>query len=295
MHAAEIATSAALVRRLIDTQCPQWAQASIEPVVSAGTDNALFRLGADKVVRLPRTPSAALQVAKEQAWLPRLGPCLPLPTPVVLALGAPTAFHPWPWSVYRWIEAEVAQRHRLAEPSHAAEAMGGFINVLQRIDARAAPAPGEHNAWRGEPLAERDGATRAGIAALGEQIDTAATLRAWETALTAPVWQGPPVWIHGDLQPANLLMRGADLCAVIDFGLLGAGDPACDVMVAWTCFPAAARCRLRSTLHIDEATWARGRGWALSFALIALPYYRETNPVLAGIAAETIAEVLADA
>lgn len=294
MHAGEVETSVALVRRLVRAQCPQWANAAIDRVLPAGTDNVLYRLGVDKVVRLPRTASSALQVAKEQAWLPRLAPCLPLSVPEVLELGAPTTFFPWPWSIYRWIEADVAGRNRLADATGAARTMAEFINALRRIDVGGAPAPGEHNAWRGAALASRDRATRAAVATLGAQIDRDAALRAWEAALAAPAWHGPPVWIHGDLQPANLLLRDGDLCAVIDFGLLGAGDPACDVMVAWTFFSAAARPCLRSTLNVDAATWARGRGWALSFALIALPYYRERDAMLARIAAETITEVLAD-
>lgn len=287
-------TRAELVRRLVDDQFPQWAGLAIEAVVSAGTDNALYRLGPDKLVRLPRSASAALQVNKEQTWLPRLAPGLPLATPVVLAAGTPTDFHPWPWSVCAWIEGGVAQPEHWADPPRAAEALAGFIDVLRSLDAHDAPAPGEHNAWRGMPLATRDRATRAAITALGDTLDRNATLAVWSAALAAPVWHGPPVWIHGDLQPANVLVRDGAPCAVIDFGLLGAGDPACDVMVAWTCFPAAARPIVRRTLQVDDATWARGRGWALSFALIALPYYRDSNPALAAIAAATIREVLAD-
>jgi len=117
---------------------------------------------------------------------------------------------------------------------------------------------------------------------------------AWEVALAAPVWQGSPVWLHGDLQAGNLLTRQGHLSAVIDFGCLGVGDPACDLQVAWNFLSAKTRDVFRASLPVDAATWARGRGWALSVGLIALPYYQNTNPILAGISRRAIDEVLAD-
>ncbi len=280
--------------RLLAAQFPQWVGAPLEAVLSAGTDNALYRLDADKVVRLPRTPSAALQIAKEQVWLPRLAGRLPLETPVPVALGVATTFYPWQWSVYRWIEGEVAAIQLLTSASDAAVALGRFVTALHRIEPDGAPGPGQHNSFRGEPLRARDSATRAAIAALGTQINAAAALSAWEAALDTPDWSGPPVWIHGDLQPGNLLVHEGRLRAVIDFGLMGVGDPACDLMIAWTFLPAETRPILRGALPLDAATWARARGWALSFGLVALPYYRTTNPTLASIADYAINEVLAE-
>jgi aminoglycoside phosphotransferase (APT) family kinase protein len=294
MHADEVDTDASLVRRLLASQFPQWADLPIEPVPSAGTDNALYRLGDDRVVRLPRRPAATAQVDKEHRWLPKLAPLLPLAIPVPLARGEPGEGYPWRWSVYRWLDGEIATVERLADPCRAANEIAQFVAALQAIDATAGPPPGRHNFFRGVPLALRDPYTRAALAALGDLIDVGAATAAWDAALRAPVWHGAPVWIHGDLQPGNLLSVGGRLRAVVDFGCLGVGDPACDCIVAWNFFSGEAREAFRAALAVDDATWARGRGWALSTSLIALPYYRTTNPRLAAISQRTIDEVLGD-
>ncbi|HML21004.1 MAG TPA: aminoglycoside phosphotransferase family protein [Aggregatilinea sp.] len=294
MHVDEIDIASSLVRRLLVAQFPQWAELSLEPVPSAGTDNALYRLGDDMAVRLPRHPGAIDPVEKEQRWLPKLAPFLPLAVPVPLAKGTPGEGYPWPWSICRWLEGENVTIERLAEPRQAATDLAQFIVALQRIDATGGPPPGPHNFDRGEPLAMRDSRTRAAIAALNGILDTDAATAVWEAALRSPAWSRPLVWIHGDLQSGNLLVQQGRLSAVIDFGGLGVGDPACDLQVAWNLFSAETRDVFRVTLRVDEATWARGRGWALSVGLIALPYYQTTNPVLAGISRRAIDEVLAE-
>jgi aminoglycoside phosphotransferase (APT) family kinase protein len=294
MHGNEIDTDASLVGRLLTAQFPQWADLPIRLVHSAGTDNALYRLGDDMVVRLPRIPSATGQVAKEHRWLPRLDPLLPLAIPVPLAMGKPGEGYPWHWSVYRWLEGENASIERLADPQQAAVDLAQFILALQKIDAADGPPPGVYNAFRGEPLARRDRRTCEAITALDGTVDADAAAAVWETAMDAPAWHGPPVWLHGDLQPGNLLAVQGRLSAVIDFGCLGVGDPACDVMAAWLFLSAETRDVFRAALPVDDATWARGRGWALSFGLIAFPYYEDTNPALAGIARRAIDETLTD-
>lgn len=294
MHHDEVEIGDALVARLLAAQFPSWAGLSLERHASAGTDNAIYRLGGDLAVRLPRIHWATGQVDKEHRWLPALAPFLPLAIPTPVARGEPGEGYPWRWAVHRWLEGENATPERLADPRQAAADLARFVAALQRIEATDGPPPGPHNASRGVPLASRDRQTRAAIAALDGLLDTGAATAAWEAALRAPAWQGPPVWLHGDLQSGNLLAQQGRLSAVIDFGCLGVGDPACDVMAAWTFFSAEARDVFRAGLPVDEATWARGRGWALSFGLIALPYYRDTNPGLAGIARHAIDEVLAD-
>ena len=294
MHADEVDIDEALVRRLLAAQFPQWADLPLAAVPSAGTDNALYRLGADMAVRLPRIESATWQVDKEQRWLPRLAPHLPLAIPVPLAMGEPGEGYPFRWSVYRWLDGENATVERIADPGQLAIDLAAFITALQRIDATGGPPPGAHNFFRGEPLAERDTETRAVIASLAGTLDADALTAAWKAALHAPAWHGPPVWIHGDLQSGNLLAVQGRLSAVIDFGGLGVGDPACDLIVAWNLLSADTREVFRAALAVDDATWARGRGWALTVGLIALPYYEKTNPVLAGIARRSIDEVLAD-
>jgi aminoglycoside phosphotransferase (APT) family kinase protein len=294
MHVDEVDTDVSLVGRLLAAQCPQWADLPIEPVHSAGTDNALYRLGDDMAVRLPRIHWATEQVDKEHRWLPRLAPLLPLAIPVPLAKGTPGEGYPWHWSVYRWLDGENATLERIADPRQAATELAQFIVALQRIDPTCGPPPGPHNSGRGVPLATRDTRTRTSIEALQGIIDADAATAAWEAALQAPAWRRPPVWIHGDLQSGNLLAVQGRLSAVIDFGCLGVGDPACDLIVAWNLLSAETRAVFRAALRVDDATWARGRGWALSVGLIALPYYQSTNPVLAGIARRAIDEALAD-
>jgi aminoglycoside phosphotransferase (APT) family kinase protein len=294
MHADEVDVDVSLVGRLLAVQFPQWADLPIEPVHSAGTDNAIYRLGSEMAVRLPRIEGATGQVDKEQQWLPRLAPHLPLAIPVPLAKGRPGEGYPWQWSVYQWLEGETATNEGLADLGQAARDLAHFVAALHGIDPTSGPAPGAHNSFRGVPLSTRDAETRAAIAELSGMLDTGAVTAAWETALQTPAWHGPPVWIHGDLAPLNLLVQRGRLSAVIDFGCLGVGDPACDLIVAWNLLSAQTRDVFRAALSVDDATWARGRGWALSVGLIALPYYQSSNPVLADIARRTIAEVLAD-
>lgn len=294
MHADEIDIDAALVKRLLMAQFPQWADLPLERLRSSGTDNAMFRLGDKMAVRLPRIFWAIEQVAKEQRWLPTLAPHLPLAIPTPLALGTPGEGYPWHWSVYQWLKGKTARLDRFADPAQAAIQVAQFITALHQIDPADGPRPGSHNSGRGVPLAERDRAVRAALASLHGLIDTEAAAAAWDAALQAPPWNNPPVWIHGDVQSGNLLVQNGRLSGVIDFGCLGVGDPACDLQVAWNLFAAESRQAFRQALAVDAATWARGRGWALSVGLIALPYYQTTNPVLATLSRRTINEVLAE-
>jgi aminoglycoside phosphotransferase (APT) family kinase protein len=293
MHVDEVVTDVALVGRLLAAQFPQWADLTIKPVHSAGTDNALYRLGDDMVVRLPRIQGAARQVAKEHQWLPRLAPLLPLAIPVPLAKGSAGEGYPWHWSVYRWLEGESVTIELIADARQAATALAQFIAALHRIDPTGGPPPGAHNSFRGEPLAARDTATRTAISTQRGTLDVDAATSAWDAALQASAWNDAPVWIHGDLQSGNLLVQHGRISAVIDFGCLGVGDPACDLIVAWNLLSEKSRDVFRAALQVDDATWARGRGWALSNGLIALPYYQTTNPVLAGVSRYAIDEVLA--
>ena len=294
MHPDEIGIDVTLVRRLLAEQFPKWAHLAVDGVASAGTDNALFRLGSDMVVRLPRIPAVIGQVEKEFRWLPILAPHLPLAIPVPLAKGSPGDGYPWHWSIYRWLDGESVTVGGLADPHQAAKDLAHFIAALRRIDTTGGPLYGSQNFHRGAPLADRDQDTRAAIASLRGTLDTEAITRAWKTALGAVPWSEPHVWVHGDLQSGNLLLKAGRLSAVIDFGCLGVGDPACDLQIAWNLFSAETRAVFRTALEVDDATWARGRGWALSVGLIALPYYRKTNPALAGIAQYAIGQVLAD-
>ena len=224
-------------------------------------------------VRLPRIHWATGQVDKEQRWLPRLAPHLPVAIPVPLAKGDPAEGYPWSWSVCGWLKGENPTVDALADPRSLATDLAEFIGALQRIDLPDGPTAG-----RGVPLARRDADTRTAIEALHGMVDTDAVTVAWDAALRAPEWSGAPVWLHSDLAPGNLLIVDGRLSAVIDFAGVGLGDPAGDLPVAWNLLPAETRDGFRAALQVDDATWERGRGWALSIALIQLPYYHRTNP-----------------
>ena len=293
MHQDEVDTSVALVRRLLAEQFPQWSDLPITPVASAGTDNALYRLGDELAVRLPRIHWAVGQADKEDTWLPRLAPALPLAVPAVVAHGAPGAGYPYPWAVYCWLGGANAAESPPADMVEAARDLAHFLLALQQIDTTGGPAALDHG-LRGAPLAGRDAATRQAIAALGEAIDAAAATAVWEDALRAGEWPRPPVWFHGDLLPGNLLIAGGRLSAVIDWNGLGVGDPACDLASAWALFAGESRAAFRATLGVDDATWARGRGHALSQALIFIPYYVHTNPLGVAYHRRTLAAAMAD-
>lgn len=294
MHTGEVETDVDLVKRLLATQFPHWAGLPIRPVRSCGTDNAIYRLGEAMVIRLPRVGWAIEQVEKEHCWLPVLAPHLPLAIPTPLAKGRPGEGYPWSWSVCSWLEGEKATLEHLDDARQAAMDLAAFVTALWQIDATGGPPAGAHNFGRGVPLRERDAPTRAAIAALERVMETAPLTAAWDAAIAVPSWDRPAVWVHGDLQPSNLLAVTGRVRAVIDFGGLGVGDPACDLIVAWNLFPTESRAIYRAALGVDDATWARGRGWALSIALIQLPYYRDTNPELAVTARRAIDQVLSE-
>jgi aminoglycoside phosphotransferase (APT) family kinase protein len=289
MHEGELHTDAALVRRLLAGQFPHWAELPIKRVLSAGTSNALYRLGDDMVVRLPRIHWAAGSGDKDFQWLPRLAPLLPVAIPVPIAKGTPAEGYPWDWGVYTWLGGENPTVGRIADPAALTTDVVQFVDALHRVDF--ADGPPTH---RGASLEGQDESARAALVALEGMIDTDAATAAWDEALEVPESSGPPVWIHGDLLPGNLLLEDGRLTGVIDWALLGIGDPACDLIIAWSLLPAEERIVFRAELDVDDATWARGRGWALSIALIALPYYKDTNPVFADVARHLIRELLAE-
>jgi aminoglycoside phosphotransferase (APT) family kinase protein len=296
---------AALVARLVRSQFPQWAGLPVRPVQLDGWDNRSFRLGADKVVRLPSGPAYAAQVAKEQRWLPVLAPRLPLPIPIPVAMGLPDQGYPWHWSVYRWLAGEPAETARIDDLDDFATTLASFLTSLQRIDASDGPPAGQHNFFRGGSLTVYDTETRDAIAALGDRIDTAidtaidiaidieTVTAVWQVAL-ASRWHRPPVWVHGDVAAANLLVTRGRLGAVIDFGCSGVGDPACDLVIAWTLLSGSSRRAFREAIAVDDATWARGRGWALWKSLITLAGDLDPASHVAEGAGRTLHAVLAD-
>lgn len=282
-----------LVRKLLGSQFPRWAGLPIEPVLPGGWDHRSFRLGDGMVVRLPSAEAYATQVEKEHRWLSILAQGLPLSIPQPIALGEPGHGYPWRWAIRGWIEGEIATHARVNDLPGFARSVGDFLNALHRVDARGGPPPGAGNFFRGGRLATYDEEARRAIRALDGEIDVSAAMQIWEGAL-ATEWQRGPVWVHGDMSAGNLLVRDGRLAAVIDFGSMAAGDPACDVAIAWTFFSAETRPVLRSALRVDDATWQRGRGWALWKASIVAAGMARTNAVEEAQARSTIAQIVAE-
>lgn len=258
-----------LVRRLLKAQFPQWADLPVRPVEHDGWDNTTFRLGDDMSVRLPSHAAYEPQVMKEHEWLPKLAPHLPLPIPVPLAMGEPSEDFPLHWSVRRWVEGEIALRAPVDDLVTLATDVGGFLTALYAIDASGGPAAGPHSFWRGGPLSIYEPEARQAIETLGDRIGAAACTEVMDAAL-ATTWDSKPIWVHGDIAPDNLLVRECRLSAVIDFGCSAVGDPACDLFMTWAFFSGPSREAFRAALKLDDATWARGRGWVMWKALIVL-------------------------
>lgn len=280
-----------LARRLVDSQFPQWSNLPVIPVEVGGWDNRTFRLGDELTVRLPSGDWYALAVDKEQRWLPIVAPRLPLPVPTPVARGVPGLGYPYPWSVYRWLDGRTASLATIGDLTAFATALAGFLVALRGVDPTGGPQPGRHNFFRGGPVTTYADETLRAIDALGTGIPRDDALRTWDEAVSAG-WSGEPVWFHGDVSVGNLLVRDGALAAVIDFGTSGVGDPACDLVIAWTLLSGRSRDAFRRTLGVDAGTWARGRGWALWKALITLA--GGGTDAEAATQRQVIAEVLAD-
>lgn len=294
MPAAEKRIDVKLVRALLRDQHPDLAELDLNPL-GFGWDNALFRLGPHLVVRLPRRALAVPLVEHEQRWLPELAPLLPLPVPVPIRMGEPGPGFDWPWSICPWLPGESALVSPPEDPMTTAAVLGGFLAALHR------PAPPEApvNPYRGIPLTDRHERTVESIEHLGDAVDRAAAQALWDELAATPAWSEPAVWIHGDVHPGNLVVRDGRLAAVVDFGDLTSGDPACDLAVAWMLLPPEARPSFREAAgqgpsgEVDDDTWARARGWALALGLVTAANSGD-NPAYAELGARTVAAALAD-
>lgn len=284
---------AALVRRLIATQFPQWRDLPVTPVDIDGWDNRTYRLGTDMSVRLPTAASYVPAVAKENHWLPRLAPALPVAVPSVLGVGVPGEGYPFPWSVRGWLPGERADVGRIDDLTQFAVAVAEFILALQRCDATDGPQGGLDTWYRGTSPGYYDADTRRYLELLAGRVDTARATAVWDAALAAE-WTAEPVWFHGDVAVGNLLVVDGELAAVIDFGTSGVGDPACDLVLAWTMLAGESRRAFRATVGQDAGTWARARGWALWKSLLLVAQRIDTDPDDAAANQHVIAEILDD-
>ncbi len=290
LHADQIDTSADLVRRLVEEQFPQWATLPVRRVELFGTDHHLYRLGDDLVARMPIIGWAVEQAGSDARWLPWLAGQLPVALPAPLAVGRPGAGYPYPWAVVPWLPGANPDGAN-ADPSDLARDLAGFVRALHAIDATDGPP--KTGTQRGTPLAGLDQGVRATLAASSGLRDIAdRVLALWEDALAAPAYDGPPVWIHGDLMGGNLLVHGGRLSAVIDWGGLGTGDPAPDLCPAFWLFSGRSREVWRAETAYDDGTWRRARGWIIAPAVSGVDYYAETWPAFAALGRRTIEAAL---
>ena len=290
MHENEFEVDNCLVRALLKSQYPQWAHLPLKTIPSSGTDNVLFRLGSEYVVRLPRIDWATESIHKEFEWVPKISRFLTIPISTPLFKGDPELSYPWSWTVTRWNEGHTPNLEKEGEYALLANDLADFLNELHQIPLANGPT-----SRRGIPLTELDADTRKAIACLKGEIDVESVTSRWNQLSSAPSWSKDPVWVHGDFLPGNILVQNNRLSAVIDFSDVGMGDPACDLVIGWSLLNSHSRRYFRENLkNIDDATWDRGRGWALSIALIMLPYYKYSNPVLALLARQMIDNVLCD-
>ena len=290
MHEDEIAIRDEGVRRLVDEQFPSWASRSLVRLPPVGTDNQLFRLGDDLLVRMPRIIGAAASAEWEHRWLPRLAPYLTIPIPAPIGLGQPGAGYPWHWTVVPWIEGQ-SPTPETFDPEEWAVSLGTFVRELRSVPGMGAPVKSE---GRGAPLACLDEWVRTWTArADSSQVDARAVLAVWRDALDAPAWDREPAWFHGDLHEGNLLVRDARLSAVIDWGAAGRGDPAVELNAMWGYLPASVAELYRRTVDLDEAAYRRARGFALAPAISSWTYYRDTAPHLSALGLATVKALIA--
>lgn len=286
--------NAELVRCLVAEQFPEWSGRRITPVPEQGNDNRTFRLGDDLAVRLPSHDSYVAGITKEDTFLPMLGEHLTVPVPTPVATGRPTRKYPYPWSVRRWMIGDTADRDPDLDRARFAHDLGVFLRELRAVPTDGGPIAGLHSFYRGCHPSVYGDQVQAALSKLADQVDVPACKAIWLNAVRS-VWSGPPVWVHGDVAVGNLLTANRQLCAVIDFGTCGLGDPACDLVIGWTFLQGDEREALREAAGLPADAWARARGWALWKALITMadadsPQYPSQAHLLAQLLAEPVGD-----
>lgn len=290
MHPHELTIDSALVNTLLEDQCPQWVHLPLRAIPSSGTDHTLFHLGDEFIVRLPRIDWAAASIDKEYEWLPKITTYLTTPIFTPLFKGKPNSIYPWSWLVGKYHNGHSPKAEQADEYALLAQDLANFLNQFHSIPIASGPF-----SRRGVPLSELNEKTQQAMHQLDGEIDIHHVTELWQQCMATLPWQQPPVWVHGDFLPGNILIQNNRLAAVIDFSDLGVGDPACDLVIAWGLMNAKSRNIFRNHLiHMDNHTWMRGKGWALSIALIMLPYYKNSNPTLAQLARRMIEQILYD-
>ena len=301
LHENEVPTDEAVVRSLLETQCPEWADLPLS-LVGAGTDNIMYRLGDDLLVRLPRTSDKAQSLRKEQKWLPRLAPLVACAIPEPVYAGAASTEFVLPWSVYRWIGGDEAGPETVRDWVGFGAELAAFVRELHHIDLMGATRTGDLSWYRGGSLRAcdewisrcfEDCPTTAG-AETDAELDVEYLERLWRAAVTLPDPCGSQVWLHGDLKPTNLLVKEGRLHAVIDFGCLSVGFPDAEHSTIWD-LPARARHAYWNAMNLDDATWIRARAWAIAVGVGGISYYRHTYPAFVAECRARLREILTDA
>jgi aminoglycoside phosphotransferase (APT) family kinase protein len=287
MHEDEVLVDEGTVRALLRDQFPQWADKRLHRIADSGTDNAIYRLGDEQGIRLPRIHWAEAQIEKECRWLSKLAEDLPAAVPVPLAEGRPGHGYPFPWLVYPWLEGTSLDQSASDDWSVIAEDVAEFVLALEMIPPDGGPAPTR----RGTPMAQFDEAVQWGIDQLVGVVDVDRARHVWRSALEAGDWPEDLVWVHGDLLPGNILVSNGRLSGIIDWSCAGVGDPACEAMLAWS-LPQDARRIYRNALGLDDATWARARGWVVEQTVFYIPYYAKTLPLAVHQAVRRLNEAL---
>lgn len=287
LHKDEIDISEEKVYSLLKEQKPEWAECSIQRIESSGSDNALFRLGDDFLMRMPRIEWAVSSILKEAEWVPKIASNISIPISESVFTGLPSKLYPWHWLILPWYEGQNPEFEKADELGKLAGDLANFCNQIHALSLPRGPL-----SRRGIALNEIDIQTRQSLSMLGDEVDVARVERLWKSFCALPTWAHAPVWLHGDLHQGNMVTQNGRLAAVIDFSDVGIGDPACDYIAAWSLFGPQSRATFKRNIALlDENTWQRGRGWALSIALIMLPYYRDTHPPYASLARRIILEV----
>lgn len=287
MHENELDITPDIVNHLIKQQCPQYSDLPIKRIPSSGTVHALYRLGHQFVVRLPRI-EATHGIRKEWSWLKYLSPHLDTPISNPIFRGSPSEAYPWPWLISHYHAGSNPSFEKENEHNWLAIALAIFLNQLHTIPL----IEGAPQSRRGVSLKSLDQRTRREIAHISNEFDATKLVQLWQSLSELPPWHHKPVWVHGDVLPGNILVDHQTLSAVIDFSDVGIGDPACDLVVAWALFNKHSRAVFKEGLqNIDEDTWLRGKGWALSIAATMLPYYKNTNPDFAELARRILTQI----
>lgn len=289
LHDDEVDIDIKIVRKLLDEQFPQYKQEELMSMRTSGTDNRMFNLGSDKLVRLPRTEGAVASLEKEALWLPQIGPKLPIEVPIPIHTGKSSKEYPFPWLICPFLEGASPNNSNPLDQEQAVLDLAKFIKQMQKLNTKNAPT-----CSRGQHIKIRDNTVKKYIPLLKEEYDISLLSEIWDSVINTPEWKGLSYWIHGDLHEGNILSKKGKIIAVVDFGLCGVGEPSCDYMCAWTLLGKESREKFKSLLNPDPSCWKRGLGWSFSMGILGYPYYKKTNPVFAEIAKRSMDQAIED-